>query len=61
MEVKSVKQLCSLVRSTVVMFNAFNILDGLVLVFLNGLKSNRLKNVMDQRLTEVTFGVTNNV
>ena len=42
-------------------FNAFNVLNGLVLVFLNGLKSNKLKNLTDQQLTEVTFGVTINV
>ena len=42
-------------------FNAFNVLNGLVLVFFNGLKSNALKDLTDQRLTEVTFVVTINV
>ena len=37
------------------MFNAFNVLNGLVLGFCNRLKSNGLENLMDQRLTEVTF------
>ena len=36
-----------------------NILNGLV--FFNRLQSNGLKNLMDQQLTEVTFGVTNNI
>ena len=36
-----------------------NILNGLV--FFNRLQSNGLKNLMDQQLTEVTFGVTINV
>ena len=42
-------------------FNAFNVLNGLVLVFFNGLKSNGLEDLTDQRLTEVTFVVTINV
>ena len=29
--------------------------------FFNGLKSNGLENLTDQRLTEVTYGVTINV
>ena len=49
---KSVKQLCSLVSSTVVTSNAFNVLKGLVLGF---------ENLTDQRLTEVNFRVTFNV
>ena len=44
-----------------VTFNAFNALNRLVLVFFNGLKSNGLEHLTDQRLTEVTFGVTINV
>ena len=49
---------------TVVMFNAFNILNRLVSAIFNGLKtvkSNGLENLTDQGLTEVTFGVTINV
>ena len=42
-------------------FIAFNVLNGLVLVFFNGLKSNGLEDLTDQRLTEVTFVVTINV
>ena len=42
-------------------FNALNILNGLVLSFFNGLKSNGLEELMDQQLTEVTFVVTINV
>ena len=42
-------------------FNAFNVLNELVLVFFNGLKSNGLEDLTDQRLTEVTFVVTINV
>ena len=41
--------------------NAFNVLNGLVLGFFNGLKSYGLVNLTDQRLTEVTFVVTINV
>ena len=42
-------------------FKAFNVLNGLVLGFFNGLKSNGLEDLTDQRLTEVTFVVTINV
>ena len=42
------------------MFNAFNVRNELVFFF-NGLKSNGLENLTDQRITEVTFGVTINV
>ena len=41
-------------------FNAFNVLNGLVFFFY-GLKSNGLEDLTDQRLTEVTFVVTINV
>ena len=57
---KSIKQLCSLVSSIVVTFKAFNFLNWIVF-FYNKLKSNGLKNLMDQRLPEATFGVTINV
>ena len=42
------------------MFNAFNVLNGIV--FFIGLNnSNGLKNLTDQRLMEVNFGVMINV
>ena len=42
-------------------FYAFKVLNGLVLFFFDGLKSNRLEDLTDQRLMEVTFVVTINV
>ena len=43
-----------------VLFKAFNVLNRVVDFFYR-LKSNGLKNVTDQQLTEVSFGVTINV